>query len=81
MKRYGIRILLCVFPAIGAHGDHHDHGGAILNADQEITDHDLEHLKEIHRAKKPIKELTKEERLFYAFKHADYDNNDMLEQV
>ena len=57
----------------------HDHGNGIMDADSDITDHDLDHLKDAIKTQKPIKEMSKDERQFYYFKQADTDNNDKLD--
>jgi hypothetical protein len=62
-----------------SHGAGHDHGGGLMDADKDITDHDLEHLKDAIKTQKPIKEMSKDERQFYYFKQADTDNNDKLD--
>lgn len=68
------------FTKIQAHGGGaHDHSNSFLNAKSEITDHDIEHLKGTLQLKKPIKDMTKEEKQFYYFKQADTDNDDRLD--
>jgi len=57
----------------------HDHGKGIFDESQDISDHDLAHLKDAIKANKPIKEMTMDERQFYYFKQADKDNNDKLD--
>merc|ERR1712187_163790 len=66
--------------SILAHGGaHHDHSSGFINADADITDHDLEHLKSAIDLKKPIKDMTKDERQFYYFKQADTNDDDHLD--
>lgn len=60
-------------------GAHHDHSSGFINADADITDHDLEHLKSAIDLKKPIKDMTKDERQFYYFKQADTNDDDHLD--
>lgn len=78
---FSLSSLLITLPKIYAHGGGgaHDHSGGFINADAEITDHDLEHLKSALDLKKPIKEMTKDERQFYYFKQADTNDDDHLD--
>ena len=58
--------------------DEHTHT-ALLDANQAITDHDLDHLKENLSFGKPVNEMTRDERQFYYFKSADTDDDDHLD--
>ena len=70
-----MKLLLTIFfPLIFSHGDHSN-----TFEDGEITEHDLEHLKGIVKSKKPIKEMSRDERQFFYFKQADTDDNDRLD--
>merc|ERR1712113_1145517 len=65
--------LFCLPMVLVAH-DGHDHS---MTGD--ISDSDIQHLKDTMQLKKPIKDMTSEERQFYYFKQSDHNDDDMMD--
>ena len=77
-----LRFLSCASArllAVSAHGDH-DHSASLLDAQEKISDHDMEHIEENLGLDSSVKK-SHQDKIFLYFKSADTDNDDRLDAL